>query len=80
MDEMTFTLVPSSGPVSLRQIAGKVSARAGASIRLTVLLASQNAGEDMIFETLEMNSKRLPDWVKAIKIILKIAISDSDDD
>ena len=39
----------------------------------------QNAGEDMIFESLEMNSKRLPDWVNAVKTILGIPIDvDSD--
>jgi hypothetical protein len=58
----------------------KAFACASANIRLTVQYVAQNAGEDMIFEALEMNSKRLPDWVKAVKIILRIPISDSDDD
>lgn len=40
--------------------------------------ATQNAGEDMIFETLEMNSKRLPEWVNAVKRILKIPIEEDD--
>ena len=40
---------------------------------------SQNAGQEMIFQALDMNSKRLPDWTDAIKEILGILPEDSDD-